>query len=106
MPGPDEFDEETLQEFEEEMYALIDKTRRLRHPSPLTQAKSDRYAQRLEEDPLSLPNADVPINSAPYGTRPLKPRRKSKPNENKQKNDQSILSLFEKQLIRSWISLI
>jgi hypothetical protein len=42
MPGPDEFDEETLQEFEE-MYAVIDKNRRLRHPSPLTQAKRDFY---------------------------------------------------------------
>jgi hypothetical protein len=57
MPGPDEFDEKTLQEFEEEMYAVIDKTRRLRHPSRLTKAKRDHYAQRLEEDPLSLPNA-------------------------------------------------
>jgi hypothetical protein len=78
MPGPDEFDEETLQEFEEELYAVIDKTRLLRHPSLLTQAKRDRYAQRLEEDPSSLPNAHGPINSAPCGTPPPKPRRKSR----------------------------
>jgi hypothetical protein len=44
------------------MYAMIDKTRRLRHPSPLTQAKRYFYSQRLEEDPLSLPNAHGPIN--------------------------------------------
>jgi hypothetical protein len=78
MPGPDEFDEETLQEFEEEMYAMIDKTKRLRHPSPLTQAKRYFYSQCLEEDPLSLPNAHGPINSAPYATPPPKPRRTSR----------------------------